>query len=242
MRTCEIRLCKDAKTLLFFGELCLIDFVFWSSCHTLNATPENRHQTHFLKGKTMKAKNILLNAIYHFMLGRNEVQGEVVEATDSGWNVRLLASDKVVKVNNADRFVRKARTIATTGDAPVEEQETPIEEHEITVEDQETVVEKQDAPVEEQETATPKKAKQPKEGMSALDAAQKVLAEIGMALTVRQITELIVDKGYCPNLKGKTPHLTISSSLQREIANKGAESRFYKGGKGLFGAVECQSE
>ena len=174
---------------------------------------KTRHQTIFMKGTDMKAKNIILNAIYHFMLGRNEVQGEVVEATDKGWNVRLLASDKVVKVNDPERFVRKARTIVTTGD---EEQEV-----------------------------TPKKAKTPKppkEGMSALDAAHKVLVDIGTALTVRQITDVIIEKGYCPNLKGVTPQLTISSALQREILNKGDESRFYKGGKGLFGAVECQSE
>jgi len=129
--------------------------------------------------------------------------------------VSLLASDKVVKVNDPERFVRKARTIAMTGDAPVEEQE-----------------------------ATPKKAKtpkSPKEGMSALDAAHKVLVNIGTALTVRQITEAIFDKGYCPNLNGVTPQLTISSALQREIA-KGTGSRFYKAGKGLFGAVENQSE
>jgi len=155
----------------------------------------------------MKAKNILLNAIYHFMLGRNEVQGEVVEATDNGWNVRLIASDKVVKVNNAERFVRKARTIATTGDEP---------------------------------NATTRQST--REGMSALDATHKVLVEIGTALTVRQITEVIIEKGYCPNLKGATPQLTISSALQREVANKGEKSRFYKAGKGLYGAVECWTE
>ena len=109
--------------------------------------------------------------------------------------------------------MRMARTIATTGDASGKEQE-----------------------------ATPKKAKQPKEGMSALDATHRVLVEIGTALTVRQITEVIFDKGYCPNLNGATPQLTISSAIQREILNKGDESRFYKGGKGLYGAVECQSE
>ena len=157
-----------------------------------------------MKGIDMKAKNIILNAIYHLTLGRNEVQGEVVEATDKGWNVRLLASDKVVKVNNADRFVRKARTIATTGDATIKA-----------------------------------KRQSTREGMSAIDAAHRVLVEIGTALTVRQITEVIFDKGYCPNLQGKTPSLTISASLQREIANKGDESRFYKGGRGLYGAVDC---
>jgi len=157
----------------------------------------------------MKAKSIQTGSIYNIALGRNEVQGEVVETTETGWNVRLLASDKVIKVNNAERFLRKARIIATTGDAPVEEQE-----------------------------ATPKKTKtpkQPKDGMSALDAAHKVLLEIGTALTVRQIAEVISEKGYCPNLKGATPHATISSAIQREIARDNG-SRFYKDGKGLFGA------
>jgi hypothetical protein len=167
-----------------------------------------RHKTIFTKGKIMKAKNILLNAIYHFMLGRNEVQGEVVETTDNGWNVRLITSDKVVKVNNADRFVRKARTIATTGNAPVEERKAT-----------------------RQSTC---------ESMSALDAAHKVLVECRKALTVRQITEAILEKGYSPNLKGETPQLTISAAIQREIKAKGSASRFCKAEKGLFRAAECQ--
>ena len=78
--------------------------------------------------------------------------------------------------------------------------------------------------------------------MSALDAAHKVLVDIGTALTVRQITDVIIDKGYCPNLNGSTPQLTISSAIQREITGKDEDSRFYKAGKGLFGAVECWTE
>jgi len=162
----------------------------------------------------MKSKNIILNAIYHLMLGRNEVQGEVIEATETGWNVRLIASDKVVKVNKADRFIRKARTIATTGDTSKANGKSA-------------------------KAATPK---QPKESMSALDATYRVLIEIGTALTVRQITEVIQEKGYSPNLKGATPHLTISSALQREVKAKGKASRFYKAGVGLFGAVECRAK
>jgi len=166
----------------------------------------------------MQAKNITIGNIYHIKLGKNEVQGEVIEATDNGWNVRLLASDKILKVNNADRFIRKAQTIATTGNPTVEEEDS-----------QDTHVETEEQPME---------VKQTKKGLSALDATHKVLVEIGAALTVRQITEVIQDKGYCPNLKGLTPHLTISSALQREVA-KGS-TRFYKAGKGLFGAINYE--
>jgi len=157
----------------------------------------------------MQAKSIITGNVYHITLGRNEVQGEVIEATEKGWNVRLLASDKVIKVTSESRFIRKARTIAITGDTPK-------------------------ANAKKTKDATPK---QPKgDGLSALDAAHKVLVEIGTALTVRQITEIIIEKRYCPNLNGATPHLTISSAIQREVKGKGNKSRFYKGGKGLFGA------
>ena len=166
----------------------------------------------------MQAKNITIGNIYHIKLGKNEVQGEVVEATDNGWNVRLLASDKILKVNNADRFIRKSQTIATTGDPPVEEKDS------------------QDTNIETEEQSM--KVKQTKRGLSAIDAAHKVLVEIGTALTVRQIAEAIIEKGYSPNLKGLTPHLTISSALQREVT-KGS-TRFYKAGKGLFGAINYE--
>jgi len=156
----------------------------------------------------MQTKSIITGNVYLITLGRNEVQGEVIKATEKGWNVRLLASDKVIKVNNCERFIRKARTIAITGGTPK-------------------------AKGKKAKATTPK---QPNDGLSALDAAHKVLVEIGTALTVRQITEIIIEKRYCPNLKGATPHLTISSALQREVKSKGSESRFYKGGKGLFGA------
>jgi len=209
IRTCDIRLCNDAESLQNFCETRLIDFVFRSSCHVLNKTPYFAAPNHFLKGNTMQAKSIQTGSIYHLTLGRNEVIGEVIEATENGWNVRLLASDKVIKVNNSDRFICKARTIATTGDTS-------------------------EANGKKAKATTPKQSKG--DGLSALDAAHKVLVEIGTALTVRQITEIIIEKRYCPNLNGATPHLTISSAIQREVARKGNESRFYKGGKGLFGA------
>jgi len=52
-----------------------------------------------------------------------------------------------------------------------------------------------------------------REGLSGLDAAYRVLVEIGTPLNVRQIAEAILERGYSPNLKGKTPQATISSSM-----------------------------
>ena len=170
----------------------------------------------------MQAKSIIIGNIYIIKLGKNEIKAEVVEVTENGWNVRLLSSNKIIKVNNSERFIRKAQTIATTGAPPVEEENVDREYSNVEVEEKPKKV----------------KIKQPKEngGLSALDASYQVLVETGTALTVKQIAEVILKKGYCPNLKGATPHLTISSALQREIKNKGLESRFYKSDKGLFGA------
>ncbi|GHV09749.1 hypothetical protein AGMMS50229_20370 [Campylobacterota bacterium] len=68
----------------------------------------------------MKPKNILINNVYHITLGRNEVLGEVIEATETGWQIRLIASDKMIKVNSPDRFIKKARTIPTINEEQVE--------------------------------------------------------------------------------------------------------------------------
>jgi hypothetical protein len=69
--------------------------------------------------------------------------------------------------------------------------------------------------------------------MSALNAAFKVLSEEGRAMSVKEIYETAVERGYC-NLAGATPALTIYGIIHNEIKNRGSESRFYKAGRGLF--------
>ncbi|GHV09747.1 hypothetical protein AGMMS50229_20360 [Campylobacterota bacterium] len=78
------------------------------------------------------------------------------------------------------------------------------------------------------------------QGLSGIDAAHKVLLEIGTPLNVRQIADAIRERGYAPNLNGKTPQSTISSSIQREMKCKPGESRFYRAGKGLYAAYPVQ--
>ncbi len=78
---------------------------------------------------------------------------------------------------------------------------------------------------------------QPKR-LSILDAAAKVLAERDPAdgpLSCGQMIERMTAKGYwSPARGGKTPAATLSSAIQREIKNKGADSRFDKVERGRF--------
>ncbi len=77
--------------------------------------------------------------------------------------------------------------------------------------------------------------KEPKEKrMSGLDAAAKVLAETGQPMTAKEMVEAAEAKGYWMSPGGKTPHATVYAAIIREIAAKGAESRFRKSERGKF--------
>src|SRR5690606_24727109 len=60
--------------------------------------------------------------------------------------------------------------------------------------------------------------------MSGLDLAAKVLRDAGEPLNAKTIAERAVAAGW--KTSGKTPHATLYAAIIREIAAKGAESRF----------------
>ena len=70
--------------------------------------------------------------------------------------------------------------------------------------------------------------------MSALDAAAKVLAETKQTMSTREMIEEMAAKGYWKSPGGKTPHATLYSAIQREIAKRGKDSRFKKTERGKF--------
>ena len=70
--------------------------------------------------------------------------------------------------------------------------------------------------------------------LSGLDAAAKVLADTGHEMTVKEILEAILTKGYWKSPNGKTPAATLYSSVIREISAKGKDSRFRKAERGKF--------
>ena len=188
----------------------------------------------------MKPNSITLGNTYHITLGRNEVLGEVIAETETGWEVRLTASDKGIKVNNADRFLRKARIVATTQDEP--------NEAVVATPDAKTTKGKTKTPTttelpqnENVATEQPKKRGGTKGLMSGLDAAARVLTEDNTEMNVRQIAEAAIERGYW-NPAGATPAATISSAIMREIRDKGEQSRFFKAGKGLFATYAPKEE
>jgi hypothetical protein len=70
--------------------------------------------------------------------------------------------------------------------------------------------------------------------LSQLDAAAKVLTEVGEPMNTKAMVEKMEAKGYWKSPGGKTPSATLYSAILREIQTKGSESRFKKTDRGYF--------
>lgn len=69
--------------------------------------------------------------------------------------------------------------------------------------------------------------------LTGLDAAAKVLAEVGTPLKCTEIVERALKQGYWQT-NGQTPSATLYSAMLREINVKGKDSRFQRTDKGTF--------
>jgi hypothetical protein len=70
--------------------------------------------------------------------------------------------------------------------------------------------------------------------MIALDAAARVLAEMGQPMSCPELIAAMVAKGYWSSPKGKTPAATLYAPMTRDTTTKGVTSRFPKVGPGQF--------
>lgn len=70
--------------------------------------------------------------------------------------------------------------------------------------------------------------------LSALDAAAKVLAETGQAMTCRELIAAMAAQGYWASPAGRTPQATLYAALAREIQTKQDQARFRKSARGKF--------
>ena len=95
-----------------------------------------------------------------------------------------------------------------------------------------------EAPPEPAAPASTKGKRAPKEPKpkktSALDAAAKVLAECGGAMTTQAMIEAMAAKGYWSSPGGQTPAATLYSAILRELSTKGEQARFVKTERGKF--------
>ncbi len=71
--------------------------------------------------------------------------------------------------------------------------------------------------------------------LSALDAAARVLAEAGAAMTCPEMIAAMAAQGYWSSPGGKTPSATLYSAILKETQTKGTQSRFAKTERGKFG-------
>jgi hypothetical protein len=70
--------------------------------------------------------------------------------------------------------------------------------------------------------------------LSALDAAAKVLAETGQAMSCGEMIAAMAAKGYWQSPRGRTPSGTLYSGILRELQTKGEKARFRKSERGKF--------
>jgi hypothetical protein len=70
--------------------------------------------------------------------------------------------------------------------------------------------------------------------LSALDAAAKILAETGQAMTCRDLIVAMAAQGYWASPAGKTPQATLYAALAREIQTRKDQARFRKRARGKF--------
>ena len=78
------------------------------------------------------------------------------------------------------------------------------------------------------------KSQKPGAKMSCLEAAARVLAETGQAMSCPQLIEAMATKGYWSSPGGQTPAATLYSAILREIGKRQADARFVKAERGQF--------
>jgi len=138
------------------------------------------------------------------------------ESLYGGWDGTNLATGKKVRIKSPQRL----RGEANRPQCVVESQVTAISNSTDAVED---------TPCRHPTQGEP----QPK-CTSGLEAAARVLEEAGRPMTAKDIVAEAEARGYWKSPGGKTPERTLYAAIVREIAAKGAQSRFRKVERGKF--------
>jgi lipoprotein-anchoring transpeptidase ErfK/SrfK len=161
----------------------------------------------------MKKSQIQIGNRYQIQLGKNTTEVTIMTSDDNGTWLCQTESGKILKVKNAERFLKEIKP----------------------------KVKKAAPKVKESKSVTKGKAEQPVKRMgpkpngkmSVLDAARQVIIEAGRPMRVQEIMETATRKNYCV-VTSKTPFNTFNGGIRNEIIKKGEASRFVWVDKGLF--------
>jgi hypothetical protein len=165
---------------------------------------------------------------------RDALAGKPIEILEAD---AASGEDLQSETPNADSATEQA---VTTGLPQADQEGMPVVAEQVAV----TEASAEAAPQAQEQTqaaAAAKPKRQPKAAVqrkekkrSALDAAAKVLAEEGRAMTCQEMIEAMAAKGYWTSPGGKTPAATLYSAILREVATKGTNARFVKTQRGQF--------
>lgn len=170
-------------------------------------------------------EEVRINGLYAIRIGKNTVGIRIIrKKAEGGWMAISLKGGKAITIKDAKRLL---------GPWNPKEQDKPATKPPTSA----TVAKSTGKP---SKNTTPSKATtrakpdatKPKR-TSGLDAAAKVLEELGQPLDCIEITKHMLEKGYWQTT-GKTPAATIYVAIIREIANKGDDARFRKVDRGRF--------
>ncbi len=203
----------------------------------------------------MKKSEVKVGEVYRCKVSGNIVDVRITaENPRGGWDAVNVATKREVRIKSAQRLrglapqrPAKRKALASPARNASASKVVTKEEYEAQAKGESKAAGKptevgprgENSPKTAEDTAKPAKratgepgakgAKRP----SGLDAAAKVLAEAKQPLTAKVIVEEMLTKDLWQT-NGKTPAATIYAAMIREIARKGAESRFRKVERGKF--------
>jgi hypothetical protein len=167
----------------------------------------------------MKRSEVQLGGVYTAKVWNRLVQVRIDgENRHGGWDTTNLATGKKVRIKSAQRLRGRADKPKRAGPGQAADQPAAAVPHSAG------------AKPRRRRTQGEPKAKRP----SGLDAAARVLEEAGQPMTAKEIVAAAESKGYWRSPGGKTPDRTLYAAIAREIAAKGADSRFRKVERGKF--------
>jgi hypothetical protein len=166
--------------------------------------------------KETKAMKIKIDQKYLVKVGKNEIEATVKAQTAKGWLVET-AKGRTFPVNDPARFVCTTDSDDTASSSALQATEA--------------------------ENATAEPATPPEKKPSMLEAAVEALKRSGKPMNVKEIIAAMVEANLWEPGLGKTPHLSLSSTIQRNLKKPNSQFPIKKSDeRGKFEYIKTATE